>query len=176
LFYGEEIGMAENLDVAGRFAVRTPMQWTDGVNGGFSTAAKRRLPRPLPDGLYGPERVNAAGQRHDHRSFWWFIRDLIYTYRQQPEIGWSTAQVLEQPNPAVLAHACREASGWMMIGLHNFGADGCLVPLELADAPAGSQLVDLLDGRDAFPLDDHGRIELQLGPYGYRWLRLLRPG
>ncbi|PRC53344.1 trehalose synthase, partial [Mycobacterium sp. ITM-2017-0098] len=42
LFYGEEIGMAENLDVAGRFAVRTPMQWTDGVNGGFSTAAKRR--------------------------------------------------------------------------------------------------------------------------------------
>ncbi|PRC62327.1 hypothetical protein C6A85_03685, partial [Mycobacterium sp. ITM-2017-0098] len=42
--------------------------------------------------------------------------------------------------------------------------------------PAGSQLVDLLDGRDAFPLDDHGRIELQLGPYGYRWLRLLRPG
>ncbi len=176
LFYGEEIGMAENLDVPGRFAVRTPMQWTDGVNGGFSTAAKRRLPRPLPGGLFGPEHVNAADQRHDHRSFWWFIRDLIYTYRQQPEIGWSTAEVLDQPNPAVLAHVCREASGWVMVGLHNFGADSCLVPLELNDVPPGSQLVDLLDGRAAFPLDDRGRIELQLGPYGYRWLRLLRPG
>ena len=54
LFYGEEIGMAENLDVPGRFAVRTPMQWTGGDNGGFSNAAKRRLPRPLPDGLVRP--------------------------------------------------------------------------------------------------------------------------
>ncbi len=59
LFYGEEIGMAENLDIPGRFAVRTPMQWTGDVNGGFSKASKRRLCRPLPDGLYGP----AAGQR-----------------------------------------------------------------------------------------------------------------
>ena len=67
LFYGEEIGMAENLDVPGRLAVRTPMQWTNGDNGGFSTSSKRRLTRPMPDGLYGPERVNAADQRHDHR-------------------------------------------------------------------------------------------------------------
>ena len=93
LFYGEEIGMAENLGVPGRLAVRTPMQWTAGDNGGFSKAQKRRLTRPLPDGLYGPERVNAADQRHDHQSFWWFMRNLIYTYRQQPEIGWSTAEL-----------------------------------------------------------------------------------
>ena len=59
LFYGEEIGMAENLDIPGRLAVRTPMQWTGGANGGFSKAPKRRLTRPLPDGLYGPR----AGQR-----------------------------------------------------------------------------------------------------------------
>ena len=108
LFYGEEIGMAENLDIPGRLAVRSPMQWTGGVNGGFSTASKRRLARPLPDGLYGPKRVNAADQRHDHESFWWFMRNLIYTYRQQPEIGWSTVEILKQPNPAVLAHVCRE--------------------------------------------------------------------
>ncbi len=175
LFYGEELGMAENLDVAGRFAVRTPMQWTSGANGGFSRAAKRRLPRPLPDGLYGPERVNAADQRHDHDSFWWFIRDLIYTYRQQPEIGWSTVDVLKQPHRAVLAHACREASGWTMIGLHNFGDQSVLVPLDVAEAPPGSVLVDMLDGRAEHPLDQ-GRVEMPLDPFGYRWLRLLRPG
>ncbi|WP_006245973.1 alpha-amylase family protein [Mycolicibacterium tusciae] len=175
LFYGEEIGMAENLDVAGRFAVRTPMQWTGEENGGFSTASKRRLPRPLPDGLYGPDRVNVADQRHDHRSFWWFIRDLIYTCRQQPEIGWSTPEVLKQPHRAVLAHVCREKSGWAMVALHNFGSESCIVPVQLEDAEPGCVLIDLLDGLTEHTLDDNGRIELGLEPYGYRWLRLRRP-
>ena len=175
LFYGEEIGMAENLDVPGRFAVRTPMQWTGGKNGGFSGAAKRRLTRPLPDGLYGPDRVNAADQRHDHQSFWWFMRNLIYTYRQQPEIGWSTVEILEQSNPAVLAHVCREKSGWAMVALHNFGADGCIVQCHLAGAPPGSTLVDLLDDLSEHELNHKGRIEIGLEPFGYRWLRLRRP-
>ena len=175
LFYGEEIGMAENLDVPGRLAVRTPMQWTGGNNGGFSKAPKRRLTRPLPDGLYSPERVNAADQRHDHHSFWWFIRDLIYTYRQQPEIGWSTVEICKQPNPAVLAHVCREESGWAMVALHNFGADSGIVPIQLEDLPEGCILVDLLDGLSEHKLDAKGRTELGLEAYGYRWLRLRRP-
>jgi glycosidase len=175
LFYGEEIGMAENLDIPGRFAVRSPMQWTAGVNGGFSTANKRRLTRPLPEGLYGPDRVNAADQRHDHESFWWFMRNLIYTYRQQPEIGWSSAEVLEQPNPSVLAHVCREKSGWAMVALHNFGADSCIVPIQLVGAQPGSILVDLLHGLGEHELDPKGRIDVGLDGYGYRWLRLRRP-
>lgn len=176
LFYGEEIGMAENLDVEGRFAVRTPMQWTDGVNGGFSRAPRRRLPRPLPDGLYGPGRVNVADQRHDHSSFWWFIRDLIYTYRQQPEIGWATVEVVKQPHRAVLAHVCREKSGWLMLALHNFGAEAVMVPIALEDLGPGCSLVDLLDGLSEHPIETQGSVELHLDPYGYRWLRLRRPG
>lgn len=175
LFYGEEIGMAENPDIPGRLAVRSPMQWTGGINGGFSSGAKRRLTRPLPDGLYGPERVNAADQRRDHGSFWWFMRNLIYTYREQPEIGWSTVEILKQPNRAVLAHECREESGWSMVALHNFGAEGCIVALELDDVAPGSVLVDLLDGLTEIELDKSGRVELDLGPYGYRWLRVLGP-
>ena len=175
LFYGEEIGMAENLSVPGRFAVRTPMQWTAGANGGFSTAAKRRLARAQPEGLYGPDRVNVADQRRDHNSFWWFMRNLIYTYRQQPEIGWSTAEVLKQPNTAVLAHVCREALGWAMLAVHNFGADSCLVPVQLENLPPGSLLVDLFDGLAEHTLDAHGGIELSVEGYGYRWLRVRRP-
>ena len=175
LFYGEEIGMAENPEIPGRLAVRSPMQWTGGSNGGFSSGSKRRLTRPLPTGLYGPERVNAADQRRDHSSFWWFMRNLIYTYREQPEIGWSTVEILKQPNRAVLAHACREASGWSMVALHNFGAEGCIVGLELDDVTPGSVLVDLLDGLTEITLDTSGRVELDLGPYGYRWLRVLGP-
>ncbi|HET7666684.1 MAG TPA: trehalose synthase, partial [Mycobacterium sp.] len=104
----------------------------------------------------------------------WFIRDLIYTYRSQPEIGWSTPEILEQPNAAVLAHVCREKSGWAMVALHNFGSDGCMVPIQLEDAPSGSILVDLLDGLSEHELDAKGRIELRLEAYGCRWLRLLR--
>jgi trehalose synthase len=175
LFYGEEIGMGENLDIPGRLAVRSPMQWTGGANGGFSRAAKRRVTRPLPEGLYGPERVNAADQRRDHGSFWWFMRNLIYTYREQPETGWSDIEILKQPHRAVLAHVCREKSGWAMAALHNFGSDGCLVPIEIADLPAGSILVDLLDDLAEIPLDRNGRVEIDLEPYGYRWLRVKRP-
>ena len=175
LFYGEEIGMAENLDIPGRLAVRSPMQWTAGANGGFSRAAKRRLTRPLVEGLYGPDRVNAADQRRDHDSFWWFMRNLIHTYREQPQTGWSNAEVLKQPNRAVLAHVCREESGWAMAALHNFGADGCLVSIELEDVPPGSILVDLLNGLTEIALDAHGRVEIDLEPYGYRWLRVKRP-
>jgi glycosidase len=176
LFYGEEIGMAENLDIPGRLAVRSPMQWTGGPNGGFSGAQRRRLARPLPEGLFGAERINAADQRHDTESFWWFMRNLIRTYRQQPEIGWSTIDVLKQPNPAVLAHVCREKSGWAMVALHNFGAEGCLVPVELSDIPEHSKLVDLMGGLSEHALDAEGRVELSLDGYGYRWLRLQRPG
>ena len=61
------------------------------------------------------------------------MRNLIYTYRQQPEIGWSTVELLKQPNRAVLAHVCRESSGWAMVGLHNFGA-------EVASCPSSSPM------------------------------------
>jgi len=175
LFYGEEIGMGENLDIPGRLAVRSPMQWTGGDNGGFSRATKRRLTRPLPDGLFGPERVNAADQRRDHGSFWWFMRNLIYTYREQPETGWSNVEILKQPNRAVLAHVCREESGWAMVALHNFAADSCLVAIEVDDLPPGSILVDLLNDLTEIPLDAHGGVEIDLEPYGYRWLRVKRP-
>ncbi|MCE5289330.1 MAG: alpha-amylase family protein [Nocardiaceae bacterium] len=175
LFYGEEIGMAENLAIPGRLAVRSPMQWTAAKNGGFSAAPKRRLTRPLPDGMYSPKHINAAGQRRDHESFWWFMRDLIYTYRAQPEIGWSEVEVLAQPYQSVLAHVCREKTGWAMVALHNFGTKGCIVPIEIDGVPRGSILVDLLDGLTGHPLDDSGRAELTLDPYGYRWLRVLRP-
>ena len=175
LFYGEEIGMGENPAIPGRLAVRSPMQWTGGVNGGFSRATKRRLTRPLPEGLYGPERVNAADQRRDHGSFWWFMRNLIYTYREQPETGWSNVEILKQPNRAVLAHVCREGSGWAMLALHNFRSDSCLVTVELDDVPPGSILVDLLNDLTEIELGPGGRVEVDLGPYGYRWLRVKRP-
>ncbi len=76
LFYGEEIGMGENIEIPGREAVRTPMQWSDDRNGGFSDAAPSRLvARPPSDG-YAPEHVNVAAQLDDRGSLLYFIRAL----------------------------------------------------------------------------------------------------
>ena len=175
LFYGEEIGMGENLDVEGRLAVRTPMQWDAGPNGGFSTAPKRRLTRPQPTGLTSPEHVNAAAQRRDPDSLWSFVRTLIRRYRQMPQIGWSEVEVLDHDVPSVLAHVCR-CDDWRMVGVHNLGADAAIVRLELGDVPADAVLRDVLVHGPDVPVSAGGRVEVRVAGHEGRWLRLLAPG
>ena len=98
LYYGEELGMGEDLGAEGRMAVRTPMQWSDGENGGFSTAPPDRLVGQVVDGGYGPQHVNAAAQMRDPDSLWNFLRTLVLTYRACPELGWGELTVLDQPH------------------------------------------------------------------------------
>ena len=176
LFYGEEIGMGENLDIDGRMSVRTPMQWSAGENGGFSSAPRRRLPRPLPTGVWGPENVNVADQRSDPASLWSFIQRLISRYRQSPEIGWSDVEILKQPQRSVLAHVCRYGE-WAMLAVHNFGDQPVEIELEVPGLPPGSVLVDLLVPRaERLQPDDRGRLPLTLAAYDHRWLRVASPG
>jgi trehalose synthase len=174
LFYGEEIGMGENLAADGRLAVRTPMQWTAGKNGGFSTARPSRLPGPVVEGGFSPEHVNVEAQRRDPDSLLAFITLLVRRYRECPELGWGDFEVLDQPHPAVLAHRCTwdEAS---LVALHNLGPEPLTVPVELAGELDGALLTDLLCDGDT-PLDAKGRAELPLEGYGFRWLRLVREG
>lgn len=174
LFYGEEIGMGENPDIAGRMSVRTPMQWRDGRNGGFSSAPPSRLVAPPPTGGYAPEHVNASAQMNDDGSLLHFIRRLAARYRISPEIGWGEVEILDHDAPTVLAHSVRADVG-RMVALHNFGAEPTTVRLTLADEPEGTELSDLFGpGRTA--LDERGRIEVDLDPYGWTWLRVARPG
>jgi trehalose synthase len=173
LFYGEEIGMGENLAAPGRMAVRTPMQWSDERNGGFSGARASRLPGPVCTDGYAPQFVNVSQQRRDPDSLLAFISLLIRRYRESPELGWSEVQVLDQPHRSVLA-LCSSVDDATVITLHNLSPDAVTVPLRLKETPAGHQLVDLLqDGR--CEVAEGGRVELTLDGYGYRWLRLAGP-
>jgi glycosidase len=174
LFYGEEIGMGENLDVPGRLAVRTPMQWTSAENGGFSRAPARRLAAPLPDDGYAPEHVNVADQRRDPDSLLTFVRLLAHRYRECPELGWGEPEVLDQPEPSVLAlrTTWQDAS---MVTLHNLSPDPVVVPLALGELPEGTRLVDLIDHEDVEPATD-GTADVRLDGYGFRWLRITHPG
>jgi glycosidase len=172
LFYGEEIGMGENLDIEGRLAVRTPMQWTDRRNAGFSNAAPSRLPRPVTSGAFGPEHVNVADQRADPDSLLSFISLLIRRYRESPELGWANVKILDQPLRQVLAHECV----WddrRIVAVHNLSPVACTVPLVLETCDPEDHLLDLLQDAGRVDLDDTGRCEVALEGYGYRWLRLM---
>jgi trehalose synthase len=174
LFYGEEIGMGENLAADGRMAVRTPMQWTAGKNGGFSTARPLRLPGPVVEGGFSPEHVNVEAQRRDPDSLLAFVTLLVQRYRECPELGWGAFEVVDQPHASVLAHRCTwdEAT---LVALHNLGPEPLTVPIELAGEDEGTVLADLLCDGEAV-LDAKGRVEMALEGYGFRWLRVVREG
>lgn len=174
LFYGEEIGMGENLAADDRQAVRTPMQWTDGPNGGFSTAAPDALPNPVVTGAFGPKHVNVAAQVDQPDSLLTFISRLARRYRQSPEIGWGEVEVLDVPHRHVLAHVVR-FEGTAMLALHNFADTAVEVPVDLSADEHEGRLVDLL-GPDDVTLRKDGTADVSLAGYGYRWLRLVTPG
>ena len=176
LFYGEEIGMGENLDDRG-----PPLgAHADAVG----CRPERRLlhgteaparPTRSPTGVWAPEHVNAATSGEDHDSLWSFMRRLIRRYRQMPEIGWSDVEVLDHDQPSVLAHVCR-CDDWRLLALHNLGAEDTIVTLELGDVPADAVLRDVLTGTEDVPVDPSGRVEVRIGGHEGLWLRLLAPG
>jgi trehalose synthase len=174
LFYGEEIGMGENVEIPGREAVRTPMQWSTDRNGGFSDAAPRRLvSRPPSDG-YAPEHVNVAAQLEDAESLLHFLRTLTARYRISPELGWGILEVIDQPAESLLVHSLAADVG-RVIAVHNFAEVPVTTEFSLTDEPEGTTLVDLLEPAH-LPLGPGGEVELEVPAYGYRWLRVSRPG
>lgn len=170
LFYGEEIGMGENLAEKGRMAVRTPMQWTSESTAGFSTAKPTKFIAPLPQDGYGPEHVNVADQRGRPDSLYSFVRSLIYLYRRHPELGWGDAEIVKTNNPNVLVLVCRWEGG-MVVTAHNLSADACTVPVALSGVEEGSRLIALLAEEPAEG-DPTTAFDIQLDGYGYRWLRV----
>jgi maltose alpha-D-glucosyltransferase/alpha-amylase len=172
LFYGEEIGLGDNLEAEGRFAVRVPMQWTPEPGGGFSTADPSTFPGPQAEGEFAAEHVNVRDQSRDPGSLLSFFRHLVESYRACPELAWGKAQVLD-PGPdaaPVLAHRA-DADGVSIVVAHNFAGREVTASLPLSGLEK-CDLYDVLaaDGSTAAVGDD-GTLEVTLPPYGYRWLR-----
>ncbi len=172
LFYGEEIGMGENLDVPGRMSVRTPMQWTRDTRAGFTPNRRAKLPRPIPDGRFGPLAVNVAEQRRDGDSLLSWMERVIRRRRQTPELGWGRWSLLRTGDDAVLAHRC-DWKGAAAIIVHNLDGAPRSVTVQLGeDSEEDCVLLDLLDSHQPEYHSDGSTIELLLGGYGHMWLKL----
>ncbi|MCB5175864.1 alpha-amylase family protein [Microvirga lenta] len=167
LWYGDEIGMGEDLSLKERNAVRTPMQWADEPNAGFSMASADKLVRPvISDGPFAYQRVNVASQRDLDGSLMSHLQRLVRTRRACPEVGWARGEILQTEDTSLLAIRY-DWEGATVITLHN-----------LADRPAEARLQ--LDGIDQMrPLlsseDDRSMKKaaspIKLEPYGFRWFR-----
>jgi maltose alpha-D-glucosyltransferase/alpha-amylase len=159
LRYGEEIGMGENLRLKERDAIRTPMQWSAGPNGGFSTA--ERLVRPAIDsGPYGYEHVNVEQQLRDPGSLLRWLTRLIRVRKQCPEIGGSEWRVLATRRPSVLA-----LQYGPVVCVHNLSDE----PQELT-VDVGLGVLESLLGEET-SLGRGGRHRLRIEPLGYAWYR-----
>jgi trehalose synthase len=169
LFYGEEIGMAENLDLEGRMSVRAPMQWAPERHEGFTTADEPF--RPLAE---DPGDVNVARQRRDPHSLLNWIERIIRRRKECPELGWGACTLLDTGEPSVLAHRS-DWAGSTIVAAHNLAERPASCELVLDDAGPDAVLVDLLD-HDERSIGDDGRVSVQLGRYGARWYRLRRAG
>ncbi|WP_204284509.1 alpha-amylase family protein [Microbispora amethystogenes] len=173
LFYGEEIGMGENLELEGRLAVRTPMQWTPHRNGGFSEADPAKVGLPITKGDFGPEKVNVSAQERDPDSLLAWITRLIRHYRDCPEFAWGKYTVLDTGVDAVFAHRA-DCDGETVVAVHNLGDAEAEVELTLEGLDSSKVLTDLLvDGR--IEIGDSGRVSFPMGRYGCRWFRASTP-
>jgi trehalose synthase len=169
LFYGEEIGMAENLAIEGRYSVRAPMQWSDEPQGGFTTSNEACRP-VVGEGPFGSREVNVLRQRRDPGSLLNWMERLIRRRRECPELGWGDWALLDAGDPAVFAHRA-DWDGSTVVAVHNLAGRDTRARLDLRE---DGKLVDLF--QDEEHRLEGGTVTLALGAYDARWFRVARPG
>lgn len=169
LRYGDEIGMGDDLSLEGRTSVRTPMQWSNTQNGGFSTAPRDALPRPtISEGKYGYQQVNVATEQRDPNSLLNWMERVIRIRKQYPELGRGKWCILETDRPSVLAHCC-QWEGDFLFAVHNLARQPCTVTLKSNDFQP-KHWMELFANRQYEPFD-RNLSSLELDAYGYRWFR-----
>ncbi len=170
LYYGDEIGMGDNIWLDDRDGVRTPMQWSAEPNAGFSTAPASALTDPvIDDDIYGFRHVNVAAQQGDPRSLLNRMREMMRVRKAYPAFARGDLHFLDAPDSAVLAYL-RSTSDEMILVAHNLANAEREAAIDLS-AFADRSPQDLFDGQ-RLPAVTAAPYPLTLPAYGYRWLRL----
>ena len=170
LYYGDEIGMGDNIYLGDRNGVRTPMQWSADRNAGFSRANPQRLYLPvIIDPAYHYEAVNVEAQQNNPHSLLWWMKRMIALRKRARAFGRGTLQFLPADNPRVLAFV-REYDGERVLVVANLSRFAQPVELDLS-AFAGLEAVEML-GRTPFGRVGDGPFRLALGPHAFHWFSL----
>ncbi len=162
IYYGDEIGMGDNIDLPDRNGVRTPMQWDDSPNAGFSVG------RPFSEfvkGELGYEHINVASQINDPDSLFGSIKKMIDVRKKHAAFGSSSMEWIETGNPAVAVYIRQHNNDTMLI-LNNLSSS-----IENVKLPREYQktYLDLFAGHT-----DTLTEKLTLQPYSYLWLQMLK--
>jgi maltose alpha-D-glucosyltransferase/alpha-amylase len=170
IYYGDEIGMGDNIFLRDRDGVRTPMQWSPDRNGGFSKAdpAALVLP-PLQDALYGFQAVNVETQARDPHSLLNWMRRMLAVRKRSRAFGRGAMRLLYPANRKVLAYL-REHEEDMILCIFNLSRAAQAVELDLS-ACAGRVPVEMLGGTGFPPIGQLPYL-LTLPPYGFYWFVL----
>lgn len=168
LHYGEEIGMGDDIRRELRAAVRLPMQWSKALHGGFSEAPMEKLRYPpLSMGAYGYKKVNVEEQKRDRHSLFHFIRELIQTRKNLPEIGSGEWKNIPVDLPGLLVIKYERGQSPLLIVL-NLGAEK--VSISLKDV----KLTDVSEDIFSDQTYKESTHLLSVDAYGFRWVRLKR--
>ena len=176
LYYGDEIGMGDNIYLGDRDGVRTPMQWTPDRNGGFSTADFAQLYLPaLMDPVYGYQSVNVESQLRNPGSFLHWVQRMIQARKQHPVFGTGSFEALDVANEAVLVFLRRQerddSADDVVLCVNNLSKVAQPVEIDLSML-AGKQPVELF-GRVEFPPVGELPYFVTLPPYGFYWFSLV---
>jgi maltose alpha-D-glucosyltransferase/alpha-amylase len=169
--YGEEIGMGDDLSLQQRDSIRTPMQWANVPQGGFTTAEKAVRP-VIAKGEYGYRSVNVLDQQRDPGSLLSWFERVLPVLRETPEFGVGTCTVLDAKSDEVLAlrYECPTGS---VLAVLNLGTERSTVDLSAQVDTGGPAVFDVLSDRDYTGTpDDLSAVEVDGS--GYRWIRLSR--
>ncbi|HEX2053704.1 MAG TPA: alpha-amylase family glycosyl hydrolase, partial [Actinomycetota bacterium] len=170
LYYGDEIGMGDNLELPDRLPARTVMQWTASDTGGFSDAEPYRMVRPVATEPYGPKQVNVRDQAHDPDSMLQWMRRLVQTRKQSAAVGYGPVEVLDSGFDDVLAHRFVWETN-LVLAVHNLSDKSRMVNLRrLAGKEAEYLQIELSDS-GARPGDEVSDKNVRIPGYGYRWIR-----
>ncbi len=170
IYYGDEIGMGDNIWLEDRDGVRTPMQWSAAPNAGFSPADSEDLySQPIGKGTYAYPQVNVGAQLADPDSLLNRMRQMIRVRRAHPALGRGGIQFLEPANRAILAYLRTHGDQAILI-VNNLSQRPVTLRFDREEIPPG-RLVDLFAGDHLQPaVDDSYHLELE--GYRFRWLRV----
>jgi maltose alpha-D-glucosyltransferase / alpha-amylase len=170
IYYGDEIGMGDNVNLGDRNGVRTPMQWSGGWNGGFSTADPESLYSPLLlNPVYGFQAVNVLSQKRSEHSLLSWMKHLIQLRKSTPAFGTGSIAFLYPANHRVLAYV-RKLNNETILVVNNLSSSAQAVELDLR-AYKGNILIEMF-GKNLFPRIGNNPYLLTMGPYQFFWFRL----